>query len=59
MNDLRPLSEWVVREQLPVLMVVMGCINHALLLTAQAVANDELPMVAGWRIVTNHGGALC
>lgn len=41
MNDLRPLSEWVVQEQLPVLMVVgiqEGCINHALL-TAQAVAN--------------------
>lgn len=34
MNDLRPLSEWVVQEQLPVLMVVgiqEGCINHALL----------------------------
>lgn len=33
MNDLRPLSEWVVQEQLPVLMVVgiqEGCINHAL-----------------------------
>lgn len=32
MNDLRPLSEWVVQEQLPVLMVVgiqEGCINHA------------------------------
>ncbi|CHH32779.1 putative dithiobiotin synthetase [Salmonella enterica subsp. enterica serovar Typhi] len=45
MNDLRPLSEWVVQEQLPVLMVVgiqEGCINHALL-TAQAVANDRRP----------------
>ena len=43
MNDLRPLSEWVVREQLPVLMVVgharEGCINHAIL-TAQAIASD-------------------
>ncbi len=47
MNDLRPLSEWVVQEQLPVLMVVgiqEGCINHALL-TAQAVANDGLPLI--------------
>lgn len=34
MNDLRPLSDWVVQEQLPVLLVVgiqEGCINHALL----------------------------
>lgn len=49
MNDLRPLSEWVVQEQLPVLMVVgiqEGCINHALL-TAQAIANDGLPLL-GW-----------
>lgn len=49
MNDLRPLSEWVVQEQLPVLMVVgiqEGCINHALL-TAQAIANDGLPLM-GW-----------
>lgn len=49
MNDLRPLSEWVVQEQLPVLMVVgiqEGCINHALL-TAQAIASDGLPLI-GW-----------
>ncbi|MBJ3816179.1 ATP-dependent dethiobiotin synthetase BioD [Shimwellia pseudoproteus] len=49
MNDLRPLSEWVVQEQLPVLMVVgiqEGCINHAIL-TAQAVANGGLPLI-GW-----------
>ena len=49
MNDLRPLSEWVVQEQLPVVMVVgiqEGCINHALL-TAQAIANDGLPVI-GW-----------
>ncbi|WP_047205090.1 ATP-dependent dethiobiotin synthetase BioD, partial [Shigella flexneri] len=47
--NLRPLSEWVVQEQLPVLMVVgiqEGCINHALL-TAQAIANDGLPLI-GW-----------
>ncbi|WP_318377233.1 dethiobiotin synthase [Enterobacter sp.] len=49
MNDLRPLSEWVVQEQLPVVMVVgiqEGCINHALL-TAQAIASDGLPLI-GW-----------
>ncbi|WP_054180153.1 dethiobiotin synthase [Trabulsiella odontotermitis] len=49
MNDLRPLSEWVVQEQLPVILVVgiqEGCINHALL-TAQAIANDGLPLI-GW-----------
>jgi dethiobiotin synthetase len=49
MNDLRPLSEWVVQEQLPVVLVVgiqEGCINHALL-TAQAIASDGLPLI-GW-----------
>lgn len=49
MNDLRPLSEWAVKEQLPVVMVVgikLGCISHALL-TAQAIANDGLPLM-GW-----------
>ncbi|GAL59591.1 dethiobiotin synthase [Pseudescherichia vulneris] len=49
MNDLRPLSDWVVQEQLPVIMVVgiqEGCINHALL-TAQAIASDGLPLI-GW-----------
>ncbi|WP_312836861.1 dethiobiotin synthase [Pantoea sp.] len=49
MNDLSPLSEWVVKAQLPVVMVVgikLGCVSHALL-TAQAIANDGLPLV-GW-----------
>lgn len=49
MNDLHPLSEWVVQEQLPVLMVVGiqdGCMNHAQL-TAQAVLQDGLPLL-GW-----------
>ena len=49
MNDLRPHSEAVVQAQLPLLMVVgmqEGCINHALL-TAQAIANDGLPLI-GW-----------
>ncbi|PIJ51694.1 dethiobiotin synthase [Erwinia sp. OLTSP20] len=47
--DLRPLSDWVVQEQLPVIMVVgiqSGCINHALL-TSQAILADGLPLV-GW-----------
>ncbi len=49
MNDLRPLSDWVIQEQLPVVMVVgikLGCINHALL-TAQTIINDGLPLL-GW-----------
>lgn len=49
MNDMRTYSEWVVQEQLPVVLVVgikLGCINHALL-TAQAIINDGLPLV-GW-----------
>lgn len=49
MSDLRPLSDWVVQEQLPVVMVVgikLGCISHALL-TAQAILNDGLPLL-GW-----------
>ena len=49
MNDMRPLSEWVVEEKLPVIMVVgikLGCISHALL-TAEAIINDGLPLL-GW-----------
>lgn len=49
MSDLRPLSDWAVREKLPVVLVVgikLGCISHALL-TAQAVINDGLPL-CGW-----------
>lgn len=49
MSDLRPLSDWAVQEQLPVVLVVgikTGCISHALL-TAQAVINDGLPLL-GW-----------
>ncbi|KEA51840.1 MULTISPECIES: dethiobiotin synthase [Mangrovibacter] len=50
-----PLSEettfadWVVQEQLPVILVVgvkLGCINHAML-TLQAIRQSGLP-VAGW-----------
>ncbi|WP_145526152.1 dethiobiotin synthase [Yersinia rohdei] len=49
MNDQRCYSDWVVQEQLPVILVVgikLGCINHALL-TAQAIINDGLPLL-GW-----------
>lgn len=49
MNDLRPLSGWVVQEQLPVILVAgikQGCISHALL-TAQAIIHDGLTL-AGW-----------
>lgn len=49
LQDLRPLSEWVIQEQLPVILVVgiqPGCVNHALL-TAQAIINDGLPLI-GW-----------
>ncbi|AHG22445.1 dethiobiotin synthetase [Chania multitudinisentens RB-25] len=49
MNDLHPYAEWVVQEQLPVILVVgikLGCVSHALL-TAQAIVNDGLPLL-GW-----------
>jgi len=49
MSDRRPLSDWVVQEQMPVVIVVgikMGCISHALL-TAQAILHDGLPLL-GW-----------
>ncbi|CAI0796924.1 ATP-dependent dethiobiotin synthetase BioD 1 [Serratia proteamaculans] len=44
MNDMRPYAEWVIQEQLPVVLVVgikLGCVSHALL-TAQAIINDGL-----------------
>lgn len=49
MSDLRPYAEWVVQEQLPVILVVgikLGCVSHALL-TAQSIINDGLPFL-GW-----------
>ena len=49
MNDARPLSCWVIEQQLPVVLVVgiqPGCISHALL-TAEAIQQDGLPLV-GW-----------
>ncbi|MFG1172630.1 dethiobiotin synthase [Erwiniaceae bacterium CAU 1747] len=49
MSDRRPLSDWVVQEQMPVILVVgikLGCISHALL-TAEAIQHDGLPLV-GW-----------
>ncbi|MGK2960187.1 MAG: dethiobiotin synthase [Candidatus Malihini olakiniferum] len=46
-------ADWVLREQLPVILIVgvkLGCINHALL-TAQAVIHAGLKL-AGW--IANH-----
>lgn len=48
-NDLHPYSEWVVQEQLPVVLIVsikQGCVSHALL-TAQLIINDGLTLL-GW-----------
>ncbi len=49
MSDYRPYSDWVIQEQLPVILVIgikLGCINHAIL-TAQAIISDGLPLL-GW-----------
>lgn len=49
LSEQHSYADWVVQEQLPVILVVgirLGCINHALL-TAQAVAAAGLPL-AGW-----------
>lgn len=49
LSDTAFFSDWVVAEQLPVILVVgvkLGCINHALL-TVQAVRQAGLP-VMGW-----------
>ena len=49
LQDRRPMSDWVIKEQLPVLIVVGiqdGCMNHAQL-TAQAIIQDGLPLM-GW-----------
>jgi dethiobiotin synthetase len=49
LNSEQLLSEWVVEQQLPVILVVgikLGCLNHALL-TYQAIINSGLK-VAGW-----------
>ncbi|AFP85465.1 dethiobiotin synthase [secondary endosymbiont of Heteropsylla cubana] len=46
-------ADWVIAEQLPVVMVVgikLGCINHALL-TQLAIENAKLPLL-GW--IANH-----
>lgn len=48
-NDQQYLSDFVVNQQLPVVLVVglkLGCLNHALL-TVEAVTNDGLNVV-GW-----------
>lgn len=49
LSPTQSFADWVVGEQLPVILVVgmkLGCINHALL-TAQAVRQAGLPL-AGW-----------
>lgn len=49
LNEQQTFADWVVAEQLPVILVVgmrLGCINHAVL-TAQAVAQSGLPLL-GW-----------
>ncbi|MEJ4043214.1 dethiobiotin synthase [Erwinia sp. SLM-02] len=49
LSEENTFADWVVEEQLPVILVVgvkLGCINHALL-TAQAVEASGLPLV-GW-----------
>lgn len=43
------LSDWVIAQKMPVVLVVgmkLGCLNHAML-TAQAIVNDGVPLV-GW-----------
>jgi len=49
LNEQETFADWVVGEQLPVILVVgmrLGCINHAVL-TAQAIAQSGLTL-AGW-----------
>ncbi|MEQ4923459.1 dethiobiotin synthase [Proteus hauseri] len=49
LDDTTFYSEWVVKEQIPVVLVVgiqPGCVNHSIL-TAQSIANDGLKLV-GW-----------
>lgn len=49
LSETTSFAQWVIREQLPVILVVgvkLGCINHALL-TAQAVAQSGLRL-GGW-----------
>lgn len=48
-NDKQTLSDWVITQNLPVILVVgmkLGCLNHALL-TYETIINDGLK-VAGW-----------
>lgn len=49
MNNEQPLSDWVISQNLPVVLVVgikLGCINHALL-TAESIISDGLSL-CGW-----------
>lgn len=48
-NDKQTLSDWVITQNLPVILVVgmkLGCLNHALL-TYETIINDGLKVV-GW-----------
>lgn len=48
-NNQHPLSDWVVNEKIPVVLVVgikLGCINHAIL-TAESIVQQGLTLV-GW-----------
>lgn len=52
-NNTQLFSEWVIKKQLPVIVVVglkLGCINHALL-TTQSIQQSGLT-IAGW--IANH-----
>jgi len=52
-NHHQLLSQWVIEQQLPVILVVglkLGCLNHAIL-TAQTIQQSGLPIV-GW--IANH-----
>ena len=53
LNHHQLLSQWVIEQQLPVMLVVglkLGCLNHAIL-TAQTIQQSGLPIV-GW--IANH-----
>ncbi|MFT6986828.1 MAG: dethiobiotin synthetase [Psychromonas sp.] len=49
LNDQETLSDWVIAQELPVILVVgmkLGCLNHALL-TYETIINDGLKVI-GW-----------
>lgn len=53
----RFMSDWVIHENLPVILIVgakLGCLNHALL-TYEAIIHDKLKL-AGWCVNRVHPG---